>query len=540
MSQETKLVLPFSTLASDRTEAFSDEVEKAAIFCLAELEREKGGGIVAKQSPEKMNFISKVSYPFWLLPFHETSLIFDGFKMTSLNLLYPIIQDIKAFIDGVERSRSSRQAYQAFLLDHSNCFQPSNEEETKTIEGLITDATFQQDFNSYLSKTKPFNLPSSEIAVLPPMINEAFILSAHKELESLRAKFVNEVNNLSKSMKLLNAATKDFVETVQDEMKEVKDEFEKELEKRLGPVEGQVREIRRKCDAEITLASKSFEKELLQLQKEKVKREKTRDQLSRKIAHAQAQAKTSAARKDDVGERRWKEEKKRRKKEHSNVESEIKKLERQIKEAEDKKSSELFRIKSECDIKVQEATRELVEIEASRDAKVQILTQEMEKIEGLTATIIKQIDSAAKLREASIFTFEKYGIPRKYDQIALVYMPFYLVCFQSGTRKRYVYFPPSNVNNVKFSVKLKGVLGMAKVKQLFSPRSDAVVSLLNKLPFMLEENAVFEREVSEKAAKADMLRAKDASESIRSGLIRLKEEGWLSEKEYEAFNHELE
>jgi hypothetical protein len=541
LSQETaRLILPFATLASNRIEAFLDETEKAAVFCLAELERAKGGGIIAKHPPEKTNFISKIHYPLWLFPFHETNLIFDGLKRNSLTLPYPSIQDIQAFMDGVDRSSSSRQAYQAFLIDNTNYFQISSQEEKKqTVEGLIADENFQHDFNSYLSEAESLNASSPEMAVLPPTINEAFIISATDELESLRIKFSNEVNLLNKSMKLLNATTKGFVETIQQEIKEVKATFEKELEKRRGPVEEQVKEIRRKCDTEITLASKSFEKELLKLQKEKVKHENARDQLSRKIAYAEAEVKTSAAKKNDAEERRWKEEKKKRKKEHSNAESEIKKVEKQIKDTEDKKASELFRIRSERDAKIQEATKELVEIESSRDAKVQVLMQETEKIKGLTAEIIKQIDTASKLRESSLTAFEKYGIAKKYNRTTLVYMPFYLVCFQSGTRKRYVHFPPSTVSNVKLSVKLKGALGMAKIKQLFSPRSNALVSLLNKLLLMLEENAVLEREVGEDAAKSDLLRAKDAVESIRSGLTRLKEEGWLSEKEYEAFGHEL-
>ena len=46
---------------------------------------------------------------------------------------------------------------------------------------------------------------------------------------------------------------------------------------------------------------------------------------------------------------------------------------------------------------------------------------------------------------------------------------------------------------------------------------------------------MFEREISETSDKADMLKTNAIREQIVNGLRRLKEEGWLSEKEYEAF-----
>ena len=540
MSKETqRLVLPFSAPAPDRAELFSKETEKAAVFCLSELERRKGRGIVGKQPPEKMKLIAKVSYPFWLFPFHKTNLVFDGFKTTSHKLSYPPLPDVRAFIDGIDRSFSSRQAYMSFLLDSTNYFQESNKEETAVIEGLIVDPVFLEDFNLYLSEAKPLEKLLADIAVLTPTISEASIASAFQELDSLKSKFVSEVNDLDRSMELLTATTQNFADTIQSEMKDVKDKYNAELNKHRGPVEEQVKETRSRYDAAITVTSKGFEKELLHLQKEKVKREKTRDQLTRRISRCEAEIKSSAAKKDSAGQKRWKEERKKLKKERFRVESEIKKFDEQIRETEDKKSQELFRIRSDCDSKVQEASKELLEIESARDAKIQVLKREMEETEEATLAIIKQIDSSSKLRETSIAAFEKYGIPRKYGKDLLVYVPFYLVCFQSEERKRYVCFPPSNVNNVKLLVKLKGALGVTRIKQLFSPRSTTIASLLNKFPSMLKENAVFEREINEAAAKLDVLQTKASKESIKSGLNKLDEEGWISEKEHASVLREL-
>jgi hypothetical protein len=118
-------------------------------------------------------------------------------------------------------------------------------------------------------------------------------------------------------------------------------------------------------------------------------------------------------------------------------------------------------------------------------------------------------------------------------------VPFYLIGFQSETRKRYLHYPPSHANSVKLFVKLKGALGMARIKQLFSPRSVALANFLNRVPSMLEENAVLERETREAAVENSILGSQVRKEMIRHGLNRLKEEGWLSEKEYASFSNAL-
>jgi hypothetical protein len=160
-------------------------------------------------------------------------------------------------------------------------------------------------------------------------------------------------------------------------------------------------------------------------------------------------------------------------------------------------------------------------------------------MEELTTAIIKQMDNMAKLREASITALDKLGIQQKQKKLSVIYMPFYLVCFQFDSRKRYMVIPPSSVNSVKLLVKLKGALGKARIKQLFSPRSPAIASLLSKFPSLMEKKAMFERETNEAGAKTDLLKASVAREQIESGLRQLRAEGWFSDKEYEAFTKML-
>ena len=535
VTQFTQFILPFSALSENRKEQFTEEMEKAAIFCFSEIERAKGGGLILKQPVEKPAFIAEICYPFWLISWSKFNLLFDGLSARAYNLTYTVIPDLKTFMENEERSSKTLETYMAFLSDNVNYFQTPMPEEEMVIKGLVTDPNFLSEFALYLSEAKQVETSSPDLAMLPPTIDESTVSSITLELENLKSEFEEGLDDLYKNMKLLNKTTRNFVKTISSKIKTIKEEFGREIKKQESIITPKVNRINEEYDEQITKLTNDFEKRLLPVQKEKLKLEKTKEQTLNKIERCKIEAKTCAANKDVVGERKWKEKANESKKELSEIEAKIKELEGKMKEIEESRSLETFKLRSEWEAKVKEAKKDLLELESSRDAKIQIHKQEIEKLEKLTSTIIEQIGKMAKMREAKLAEFEKLGIEQKQKKNVLIYMPFYLVCYQSQSKRRYVPFSPSIANSISLLAKLKGALGRAKVKQLLVPRFRAITVFLNKFPALIERDAVFEREINEASDKADMLKINSMREQIGNGLKRLKEEGWLSEKEYEAF-----
>ena len=531
----TRFILPFSAPSENRKEPFTKEMENAAIFCSAELERAKGGGLILKQPVEKLAFIDESCYPFWLIPWGKLNLLFDGLNTIAYTLTYKTIPDVKTFMENMERSSKTQETYMAFLSDNINYFQTPTTEKEMVLNGLITDQNFLNEFTSYFSEAKQFETPSLDMVLLPPRIDESTISSATLELENLKSEFKEDVNTLYISMKLLNKTTHNFVRAIQGKIKTIKEEFGREIKKQESIITPKINRINEEYDEKITALTKDFEKQLLPLQKEKVKLEKTKEQTLNKIERCKIEAKTCAANKDVVGERKWKEKANESKKELSEIETKIKEVEGKIKGIEESKSLETFRLRSEWEIKVKEAKKDLLELESSRDAKIQLHKQEIEKLERLTSTIIGQMDKMAKLREANLAEFEKLGIEQREGKSVLIYIPFYLVSYRFKSKRRYVLFPPSVANSVSLSAKLKGALGRARVKQLLVSRFKTITAFLNKFPALIERDAVFEREINEASDKADILKINSMREQVSNGLKQLKEEGWLSEKEFEAF-----
>ncbi|MEM3458860.1 MAG: hypothetical protein QXN36_08280 [Candidatus Bathyarchaeia archaeon] len=532
-SETAKLILPFSALSENRKEEFTKEMEKTAIFCFAELERAKGGGLILKQPAEKIAFISEFCYPFWLIPWSKLNLLFDGLSNTAYTLTYNAIPDVKAFTENIERSSKTLETYMASLVDNINYFQIPEGAKEIAINGLISDPSFLSEFASYLNEANQVETSLSDLTMLSPTLEESSILSSLQELENLKTTFKEEIDALYGSIKLLNNTTRNFTKTIRAKIKTIKDEFNREIKKQEAIVKPKVDRINEEYNEKIAKLAKDIEKQLLPLQKEKVKFEKTKEQTLNRIERYKLEAKTRAASKDAVGERKWKEKISETKKELSDIESKIKDVGKRIKEVEDTRSIETIRLKSEWEAKIKEAKKDLLELEASRDSKIQFHKQEIEKLEKTTATIIEQINKMAKMRETGLAGFEKLGIEQKHKQNTIIYVPLYLVCYTSEKGKRFVIFPPSIVNSISFLTKLKGVLGRAKIKQLLAPRFKSLSSHFYRLPALIERNAVFEREISEKGSRTDILKAESAREEILNNLKSLKNEGWLSEKEHE-------
>jgi len=532
-------LLPFTTLAQPGEEPFTKDSERAAVYCLAELDRDKGGGFFRKRAPEQLLFIAEVYYPFWVVPFGSLVLLFDGLNITSHSLPYSVLPDFKVFKNEMEIRSKTRQAYATFLSNNLNYFQVSDSEETEVIDGLITDAEFLNEFTPYLNEALPTMAPVVDSVIVSPANGKTAILLMTKELEDLQSKFLGDITELNELIKLLNLKTRDFLKVLREKVEETEEKFSKPIRKAKVALEKLTAEINKKYAKKITKTSNQFEQKTLATQKEVITLEKTKEQLTDEIEHCEAEIKTAEINKNDVTAQKWKEKRKELKKEFPEISKKTKELTEKINVIEENRRKAIFQLESENDAKIKDASKDLMAIESSRDAEISLFQIEMEKLEERNASIIKQIDQLAKLREATIAEFDSLGVQQEKDKLSLIYMPFYLIRYQSKQNMRYTFFAPSAVGSLGVGTKLKSAMGKVKISQLFEPRSKKIISILNKFAVLLDEDIAFCREINEACQKANLLDVENLKQSVKVGLDKLKEGEWLSAEEYKSFNQTI-
>jgi hypothetical protein len=532
--------LPFAVLSEHRTEPFTPDVEVAAIFSLAELDRAKGSGLITKQPEEKTTYIAKLGYPLWLFPWSELSLIFDGLNQKSSSLDYVTVPDVNVFMDNLRRGSRTQETHMAFLSDNINFFQTPAAAKTFFMNGLMQEPQFQTEFDAYrreASKTSQENF----MGLLSPTLDEALISSGIHELENLHSTLSSRVENLYKCIKLLSKVTRQYVKELRGRVKDAEEDFDSKIKKEELAVAPRINQLKDEYDFQTTSLARSFEKKRLPIEKEKKRLEKSREQAVSKLERGKLEAKTHAEKNQRAAETRWKEKNNKIKKELSGIENQLKQTEKNLQDLEEKRTIELFKLQEEQETKVKEARQCLLEIEASRDAKILIHNQEIETLEKQTREISDQINRTAKLLEANIAQFAKLGIKKEFGpyESLMYYMPFYVVCYQRESNKRYMIIPPSVVNTVGILMKLKGALGMSKIKRLLTPRFKTFAWLLDSINALALQNGIFETELNELGAKNNMLVDSEVRKEIKAGLSCLKSEGWLSDKEFDIIEQRI-
>ncbi len=528
--------MPFAV--SQANGVFNGDAEKAAVFCTTELNRQKGGGFFRKQDAERIVFSSKVLYPFWIVPFGESTLLIDGLNLASQTITYPALPDLKAVIENLRAREMTRQVHFNFLAGNQNYFQTPSNEQKLVIEGLLNDAEFTKEFLEYVKQATTTDLPVIEAVLVTPSLHGEGVLKLLQNIENTKQKLSEERTELNEVIKLLNSKSLESQASLREEIKATEKEYSVKIQKAKSISDRKVSEINKTYSDKVTEVSNKFEQKITGLQKDAVKFEKEKEALDTEIEHTESEIKTCAINKDESAEQKWKEKRNLLKEQRPEIASKLKKKQNQIDEEEEGKKTSLFQLKQDNEAKIKEARKDLLELEASRDAKIKVFKNEIEKIEGSTSSIIEKVNELAKNREEKIHEFEQLGVRQKRTDHVMVYMPFYLSCYQSKSAKRYTYLAPSAVSDGGLSTRLKS-LGKTRIGQLLQPRYKKITLILNGFIGLMDENIAFNCEITEACLKASILQKEKEQESVKNGLNKLKEQGWLSDSEFEEFNQAL-
>ena len=304
-SATKRFILPFSNLKS-----ISPEAEAAAVFAVAELERNKGGGLMTRQPEEKLVFLSKSGYPLWLFPKNGVIFVFDGFANSSFSVSYPEIPPAKAFMESLESNSSPREKYTAFLSDHSNYFQQSMKERYFSFRGLIVDLDFKNEFNVYRKETLEGNTQLNAV-FLSPTLEETAITDMISEFDKLQSQLREEAERLPECIRLVNKTTSQYITEINYEAEAAKEEADAKIKAQEELVNPQINKLNKDYKRKIKELTESFDKELESLRKLRTKNQKAIENNEEKIKLYQREARTQAAKKHMIYEKRWKQKIKR-------------------------------------------------------------------------------------------------------------------------------------------------------------------------------------------------------------------------------------
>jgi len=529
MSTSKQFVLPFAAPLESRKEPFSNEAELAAIFALSELERKNGG---LNSTQERCVYILKIGYPLWFIVSANFTYIFDGLNKISHSWTgYETLQ-AKFELEVLEVNFRIREKYIEFLVNYQKNVHQTHSSKEFACEGLIANNALAGELNSY--RREATEVYDQTLGLLLPVLKEKKATETISQIEALQLVFREKTEEYRQLAKLISKTTERYIEGFSFESKAIVEEAEAKIKAQKEIINPKIEKITRNYKKQVERLEKNADKEKLPFEKQKKRIEKTIKETEKIIERYSRQAKVQAQKGNKRSEDSLKKKLKKEKQNLDELQNQYKKVEKQLKILASQKTDETVRLKSTFDREIAVERQPITTLEVLLYDKQEFFKQERRKLEELTHVVIEEIDQLVDEREKLSANMELLGLKSdsKLKNNAILYVPFYIAAYSREEAKveRYFVFPPSLVCSLGLSAKLKGVLGRAKIKDLFNERFRAVSSLGEKLQSEAFSNRSFIEQLEGLVQKNNLL---DMKPLLREGLFLLKEEGWFSESDYQ-------
>ena len=531
-----RFMLPFSKIDANRFKQFTKQMEMAVVLFLAESNRRKGESQLLRKTDEKIVFIAEVCYPIWLVPYGTATLIFDGLGATYHVLSCDSSPEVEIFNKDIKRNQKTTEAFTAALCRNVDYFTNFQEAEEITIEGMIATHNLKEALGNYLPLIKEMKKSSTTKVLLNPTIGMKETRDSTKQLTILRGKIENDVKNIDAGMKLLNTATTRRVNAIKEEIKKIQKEHSRRLKRTKEISAKRIQQIQSQYNQKITRSSKKFKKRLLKLNKKQVKLRIATKKMKKEVERCETKLKRSKRKNKKQIEHQWSLKISRLKKKLSTLRKQIKVNTKRIQDAENAQKLEISKQRLKCCTHIAAVNMKFKDLQVSKQAKIIMKRQEIATIEHAYRYIAKAMQDTAQKIKLCKAQFDRITLSGRKYQSKLVYIPFYLVRYENGEKKRYNLYSPSIASDIGFLTKMKDALVSAKVKAMLRPRSEAIKVFLNKLPLLFEQKPMLEKIVTEEGIQNSILLRKNLRTDVNKGLKELKNKKWISQDELERIN----
>jgi hypothetical protein len=440
-------------------------------------------------------------------------------------------------MSNLQTYQAPREAYVAFLCDHSSYFQQPPQTKQFTFRGLIGDRNFQSDFSLYRKEATEL---TANAATLPPLLDEQTITATLAELDKLLSFYADDGAKLQDCIKQVKKTTGQYVTEIDYEASAAKEEADAKIKAQQEFINPQIAKLQKEYNRKTKETTTNYDTELEDNKKLKNKTEKFIASAESDLREYEKNAKSAANKGHEIYQKRWKEKIKQSEKELSGLRKELKNLENNANKLAKQKAASLSSLTLEYSAAMKLAREPIVQLETARDEKIFAYKQESNRILACEKPIVEGIDKSSQLRENLTGGFDGLGIgdPQLKAPI-LLYVPFYVVCYESGLARRYLFISPSGLGYFDLSAKLKGAFGGSKINGLLVPRYQSLEAVISKAQEFTKANSAFEGQLWSLGEKNNMLHNSGFCESAKAGLPSLKQLGWLTDREASELGSQL-
>jgi hypothetical protein len=520
-----QLILPFQRERNS-------QVEAGAIIALAEQERMKEKGLINKQFGEKVSFIIKGGYPLYLYCRNGKNYLFDGFNNSDFTISYPTVFSSQALKEDLQAKGRFLEDFIEYLSSHQKSlksFRPN----TFPLKGLINRQELRDEFSVCRKEAnKILKEDEAYCALFKPFLSKEVIDNSFSELDCLQSGLKQEINRLNECFELIKQKTSEHKADLDFHLTATIEEANAKISACEEVVNPEVARISRTYKRRILSTANSFDKKISELESRQKRSRKSVDKAEEKISDYRLETQRQASY-GHYYERRWAKKFARLGRELNRCERELERIEARLSGLISDKGSEVTGLGRLRDSQIDYVSQPLYNAQIQKAERIRVVQQQIQKLLNAESDLIDAINNRVK----------DWVLDRSFESLSLketvlstpvlVFVPFYLICYQSNENKRLFILSPASFGAVNFSAKVKGVFGYSKIKELMFPRFQTLTVLVSNVLELSRNSMEFVNQLTTFATTRNLLSSQEFKKQAQEGIAVLKQEGWLSDKEQE-------
>ncbi|MEM1756424.1 MAG: hypothetical protein QXD86_04775 [Candidatus Bathyarchaeia archaeon] len=532
----SSLILPFAVRVEEGGEVISPDVELASALLLAEAQRKRLGLL---SHGENLAYLSKVYYPFWLVPWRDRCLLLDGLAVASSTIAYKKLPSLDAFIEDLERCRLRRSLFKDFLSRHLETFTGFRETIESKFNALLSDGKLLTSMADYIRSaiSSPTDV-SIKVALLPLKVDSKAAVEVANQLSIFYENVDSDILGLEYVKKLLIEALNFHEEMLSKELNFIRRTYGEKLSVLKSQVEERVKKIEDRWSAEVSKVKKAFEKEVKAKEQELKRREKELQKLESQRAGLKGRLETIKGRGAAAQARLEYSIKVCDAKIHE-LRDKIRNLSKLLEEARRRYEAEVEMISRKYQESIEKEKASITQLENEMNMEVQSRCAEMESIKAVANTLIDYLNGLIEEKGCEKRRIEALTIPWNVSEASLVCVPFYLVGYRADGKVRLAIIPPlraSSSTSVMKTLreKLLGFGLASKLKFYMHPRCKTLARAMDLgVKAILDSGEASSRALKSIVSSANLLSSRSFKQLLANGVKKLKDEGFIGDKEAE-------
>lgn len=521
------------------------EVQRRGSFHLRTCINKVKGKLFGKVSAsEKLSFVVKTYWPFWLIPFeHEKSLLLDGLGLFSRTFYHPEIPNVDEFIQDVSMVEGSIEKVEKSMDHHAFRHKRFVDMRSVTIAGMIPHDELINDLITYMYHS--WIDVSEEPTMLIPRLSLDQAKERAQEFISIKEACERDINKLNLADKALLNSVSEFIKEVDIRKKQVEDQYAGKIAELQMTINNRVAELMRSCQAEAEIVITNSDMKSSTLKSQYSEQESKESEFQFRIENNQSKIFELKKRLIKAGEHETGYLKKaiadmeiavsRDQEELALVQRQKQLIENEVQKIESDKEKRLAAIRTKYDVQIKRERDKITDLVREKEKLLVSLEGKKGFIQEKRESISEQfLQLRERLKDYRFVELEKVCVtpPPRLAEIEGILFPMYIARFGSGESGKYVVLPPAEASKGRFLDKFKGLIGRSTFLDAKNRSFNNVLS--ETIRQALQNDAELGNEVNKKAEMANLLKSSRAKELLDEGLLLMKEEGWISNRRYDA------